>query len=209
MFLTFCCLCGGPPENDLDAPRSKYNWLKIIGAILPSDKYAFGDYNENGDIEMGTYIVNVEPESYDSGMVPLPKRGFLVHRECFKLAKNVKNIYAKLASFTRKKSKSGHLSGLSYTPLAKYSDQLFDWDRFYEKESDHYALENPTFNAKNKKRIMDNIKKVDAKTIKIKAPVDLQKFIKNKRKAGYSLSRKTGKWVKIKSRSKSRSKNRK
>jgi len=213
MFLTFCCLCGGPPENNPDS--TKYKWLKTIGAVLPSDKYAFGDYNENGDIEMSTYIVNVDPVSYDSAMGNV-KKGFLVHKACYHLADNVKNLYAKLSSFTRIRNKSGYLSGLNYSPLSKYVGQLFNWDKFDNNPNDHYALQCPLYSSKNKKRIMDNIKKVDKKTVKssLSGPVgptgsiDYAKLRANKKKKGYSFSRKTGKWVKIKRRSVSKRRSR-
>lgn len=162
-WMTYCCLCGGSPELDYYIKLKNTSWLTKVGAILESGKYAFGNYDAEGMIEMGTYFIRLDPLSY----VPdhkLIKRGFLVHKKCYELAKNVKDIHAKICSF--KQDSSGFLSGLNYSPLKKYSSQDFDWEKFLKNEKDHYALEDPSKNPKNKKRIQDNIKKIDKKKIK-------------------------------------------
>ena len=206
IWLTYCCLCGGPPEldNETNIKIRGSSWLKIIGGILPSDKYAFGEYELMGNIEMGSYTINVEPIAFGIDDKP-SKKGFLVHKECYNLAKNVKNLHAKLSSFNRVRGISGYLSGLNYTPLQKYAGQFFDWKKFKANLKDHYALDNPKFNEKNRKRIMKNVKKVDKKAIK---PQKEEKSPREKglemRKKGYAMSRRTGKWEKIKSRSPSK-----
>lgn len=199
IWLTYCSLCGGPPELDYDVKIKGTSWLKIIGGILPSDKYAFGNYDATGVIDVGSYTINVEPIAFDDYGKPV-KKGFLVHKECYNLAKNVKNLHAKLSSFNRVRGISGYLSGLSYVPLQKYAGQFFDWVKFKDNLKDHYALENPKFNEKNRKRIMENVKKVDKKAIIQRK----EKDPKEMRRKGYAMSRKTGKWEKIKSRSPSK-----
>lgn len=200
IWLTYCSLCGGPPELDYDIRIRGTSWLKIIGGILPSDKYAFGKYDATGVIDVGSYTINVEPIAFDDYGKPV-KKGFLVHKECYNFAKNIKNLHAKLSSFNRVRGISGYLSGLNYAPLQKYAGQFFDWEKFKSNSKDHYALENPKYNEKNRKRIMENIKKVDKKAIK---PQKEDKNPREMRKKGYSLSRRTGKWEKIKSRSPSK-----
>lgn len=204
IWLTYCCLCGGPPESEYD-PKVRMkgtSWLKVIGGILPSDKYAFGKYDTTGEIDMGSYYISTDRIAFVPDDKPI-KKGFLVHKECYNLAKNVKNLHAKLSSFNHNHHKiSGYLSGLNYTPLEKYAGQFFDWVKFKNNPKDHYALENPKFNEKNRKRIMENVKKVDKKAIK---PQKEEKSPRDKRiemrVKGYSFSRKTGKWERVKSKS--------
>lgn len=162
VFLTYCCICGGPPEQDYDIKIRGTSWINNIGAILPSNKYVFGDYEAQGDIRMKNYTVVVEPISYNSKMINV-KKGFLVHRQCYSMVKNIKDLYLKLDSFKTNKKISGYLSGLNYKPLSKYSGQFFDWNKFIKNKKDNYALNNPKTDINNKKRIDKNIKKIDNK----------------------------------------------
>jgi hypothetical protein len=179
IWTTYCCLCGASPELIYDghneaefkALKNK-SWLKQFGAVLPSNKYAFGEYEAMGDIQMGTYKIAVDPIAYDDeyGIV---KNGFLIHRKCYDIVKHIKDLYAKLNSFNRNIRISGYLKGLNYTPLEKYADQFFEWDKFINNPKDHYAIEDPTKNKLNLQRLKKNAQTIDKVKIKLnKDPVE-------------------------------------
>lgn len=191
-------------EKNFKRLKESYNetnkgsrWLDKFGAILESGKFVpaiygdgrrrgviDGEYNESGEIEYGTYIVEVEFTNWDWCVKDQPfnkkcKRGALVHRECYNMLKNqatgnVFDIIEPLAQPSAGESKSrkvrkgeakasGALKSIDYGIIENYQEQWFSWDRLI-MDNNEWVIMDPRKNERNHERINKIIKQILSKS---------------------------------------------
>lgn len=207
---TYCSFCGGPPpgidafeeilealEDDVGDDddwkdiykilKQAQKWLKKWGALLENGKYisaSAGDYDGAGSIKYKNYNVNIDKLTWD-----LPgKRAIMAHKACYDLAMKKKKInwFIVVSPYlSEREGPPGYIKGINYGEIADYAEQTYAYYDLIGDLVDPWFLEDPTKNAKNRKRIEGILTKILKKK---KRPSPLESATKfpvgTKRKGG-------------------------
>lgn len=187
MWDTYCCLCGigtsvcfaedildsfdiddKKLEKEIKFNCSTTSWLDDFGVIIDSNKYISskkGEYEHSGYMIFPNYSVELIP-AY--GILENPKFGFLVHKLCYNMIKNKKNIYNKLLFLAAKKKRTslptGYLEKIKYGNIKKWANDYFEWEEIIEQsDGDMWMFVNPSIKAgkRNKERIKKIIAQIE------------------------------------------------